>query len=385
MSKTYKLLFWKTGIIPFILFPFFSTAEDANSDSDPVRFEASYIGDNINNLSGGLSKGASYLGMANFRVGFDFQNAKLWQGGYVFVNAANTHGATPSADIIGDAQIISNIEAGNHTYIQEVWYRQSIGKLAVTAGLQDLNVEFAHSEQAGILLNSSFGILPIISGNFAAPIFPLTTPGITFEWNMTPTIKWINAVYDGSPTNFDYNPYNINWQFNSGDGILAISEVQKETRLSGLKGVYKMGFYSHFHRKSKNSASVPDSLINRLFGIYAYADQNLWERNHRRLGVFSQLGYCPSEDGICKFYAGSGLSFAGLTNKANRDILCLAFAHAVYPQENASETSIEVTWQYLITENIFIQPDCQYIVNPAGTGELLQNAFACNLRFGLNF
>ncbi len=241
MSKNNYTLFLKYGILIGFLFPVIAFSEEAESENSPVLFEASYIGDNINNVSGGLKTGASYLGMANLKLGLDFEKARLWNGGLFFINAANTHGATPSANFFGDAQVVSNIEAGNHTYIQEIWYSQQLGNLDLTAGLQDLNVEFASSELAALLLNSSFGILPIISGNFAAPIFPLTTLGVTFDWKISPTVTWVNAVYDGSPTNFDYNPYNIKWQFNSGDGFLVISEVQKTVKINEMKGVYKLG------------------------------------------------------------------------------------------------------------------------------------------------
>ncbi len=205
------------------------TPEDKNK---PVSVDISYVADNVNNVSGGIKTGASYLGMVNLFLGFDTKNASLWNGGNLYINAANTHGAEPSQQLIGDVQVLSNIEAGNHTYLQELWFKQQLNKLVFTLGLQDLNVEFANSEYAQLYLNSSFGILPVISNNFNASIFPLTTMGLTFDWNFSEKTKWINAFYDGSPTNFDYNPYNLKWQFNSGDGLLIISEIQKFIKIN---------------------------------------------------------------------------------------------------------------------------------------------------------
>lgn len=354
---------------------------NVNDENEPVSFEASYVADNINNVAGGIKTGSCYLGMANMMLGFDTEKARLWKGGRFFINASNTHGGEPSVNLIGDIQVVSNIEAGDHTYLQEVWLKQQIGNTEITAGLQDLNVEFANSEFGGLYLNSSFGILPIISNNFNASIFPLTTLGFTSTWSVNKDTKWLNALYDGSPTNFDYNPYNLKWQFNSGDGLLIISELQKTKSVNNLSGTYKIGVYTHFHIKQ----NIPDSLINRLIGIYAYADQKLWERDKRCAGLFVQLGYSPSAGSTNNVYIGSGINFAGLFCKKANDILGLACAHVIFTRNGQSETAFELTYQYQLTGNIFIQPDVQYIVNPSGLGEPLPNAFAANFRFGFNF
>ena len=354
------------------------------NEGEHVTFEASYIADNINDVIGGIQTGSNYLGMANMMMVFDTEKARMWKGGHFFINAANTHGDEPSINLIGDVQVISNIEAGNHTYLQEVWVKQHFSSTVITMGLQDLNVEFANSTYGELYLNSSFGILPIISNNFNASIFPLTTMGITCKWVASKKYTWVNAMYDGSPTNFDYNPYNLKWQFNSGDGLLLISEIQKQKKTKHLSGVYKLGAYSHFHRKGKN-IDTPDSLTNSLIGIYAFCDHTLWVRGNKNLGLFVQLGYSPSKASTNDFYLGSGLNYTGLLSKKAKDVLGLAFAHVNFTRNGNSETAIELTYQYQISGHFFVQPDIQYIVHPSGTGEPLPNALAANFRFGLNF
>lgn len=349
--------------------------------NEPVSFEASYVADNVNDVTGGIQTGSTYLGMANMMLNFDTQKADMWSGGHFFINAANTHGDEPSVNLIGDVQVVSNIEAGNHTFIQEIWYQQRFGSMEITGGLQDLNKEFANSEYGALYLNSSFGILPIISNNFNASIFPLTTIGLTWKWDITEGSAWLNAVYDGSPTNFDYNPYNLNWQFNSGDGLLLISEFQKQKKIKGLSGIYKLGAYHHFH-PGKN---IPDSLINRLFGVYGYADQTIWKRNKKNAGVFLQLGYSPSSGSTNNFYLGTGVNITGVLSRKAKDTFGLAVAHVTFTRERSSETAFECTYRYQLTGRIFLQPDVQYIVQPLGTGRPLPNVLAANFRFGLNF
>jgi porin len=39
-------------------------------------------------------------------------------------------------------------------------------------------------------------------------------------------------------------------------------------------------------------------------------------------------------------------------------------------------------YHFNVTENLYIRPDLQYIVNPAGSGQKLKNAFLGIFRFG---
>ncbi len=360
-----------------------NAAEPSVTDEkEPLIFKASYLGDNVNNMAGGIKTGSCYLGMANLRLTLNMQEAGWWKGGMFHVNAANTQGASPSLELLGDVQVASNIEAGNHSYIQEFWLKQQFGRFEIVAGLQDLNVEFANSENAALFLNSSFGILPVISTNFSAPIFPLTTPGLTTKWQVTETIVLVNAMYDGSPTNFDFNPYNVKWEFNSGDGLLLVSEFQKKIAVNQLSGTYKIGAYSHFHRGNK---VIPDSMQNQLFGFYFYADQKIWEQNQRNAGGFVQVGYSPSADSFNKYYLGAGVNCTGFFSRKGKDVAGVAVAHAHFTGETKNETVVELTYRYQVTKNLFVQPDMQYIVHPAGTVEMLENALAANFRFGFSF
>jgi porin len=360
--------------------------ETGKTINNPFQFEASYTGDNVNNLRGGIKSGSCYLGMANFHITFDTEKSGLWKGTQFYVNAANTHGDSPSSELLGDMQVASNIEAGNHTYLQELWVKQSLGNIEITAGLQDLNVEFATSENGSQFLNSSFGILPSISGNIPAPIFPLTSLGFTTKWNVSEKTSWLAAIYDGSPTNFDYNPYNIKWQFSSGDGILAITELQHNIEIKELAGTYKLGVYTHNHFvETKSVSNFPDSLNHTISGVYMYADQKIWQDTNKSIGVFAQLGYSPSKTCFNSSYFGLGVNIFGVFSKSQTDILGFAIAHENFTQDLGSETALELTYKRQITNNIFVQPDLQYIINPSGKSSNLNNCFAGTLRIGLSF
>lgn len=360
-------------------------AFDKINKNEKISFEASYTGDVASNLAGGIKPGICYLGMANLKLNLTPRKPGFWKGTEFCVYASNTHGVSPSSTLYGDLQVASNIDAGNHTYLQEIWIKKSFGQFEYTVGLQDLNVEFANSEFGSLFINSSFGILPIISGNTTPPIFPLTALGLTIKNNVTEKITWVNAIYDGSPTDFDYNPYNIKWQFVSGDGLLAISEFQYHSTKEELQGSYKLGLYSHSHIVEKSlGINIPDSLSFNLLGFYAYIDQNLWKKNNKSIDVFTQIGYSPSAKCTNDFYIGLGINHSGLFSNQTNDVLGIALAYENLKNFKKHETVIELSYQYPLTRNIFFQPDFQYIINPSGSNTKLKNSLAAIFRFGIN-
>ena len=359
--------------------------ETANEKNNGLTFTTTYTGDNVNNLAGGIRRGSCYLGLANIHAGLNTGEAGLWKGGQFYINAANTHGASPSAQFLGDLQVASNIEAGNHTFLQELWYKQSFGKTEFTIGLQDLNVQFANTEYGALFLNSSFGILPTISGNIPAPVYPLTSLGFSVNWAASEHIALSGAVYDGCPTDFDHNPYNLKWQFTSSDGLLGITEARYSTNISSLPGTYKIGIYSHNHLFSKHVIEDDDPACNNHFGLYAIADQSVWQKDKRNLGTFLQVGFGPANYNKNYLYIGTGAHYSGIFSKDGSDALGLAFAMAWLKGNISNETTIELTYKRQLIKHIFIQPDFQYIINPAGLDNRLGNCLEGTLRLGIEF
>ena len=115
-------------------------------------------------------------------------------------------------------------------------------------------------------------------------------------------------------------------------------------------------------------------------------EQQIWQGSHnnRNLGLFIQLGFSPKKTNSIYYYTGAGLNFAGLFNRNGTDVAGLAFAHAGMRDGTGSETSIELTYRFPVFSFLYLQPDFQYIINPAGTGEKLDNCLAAMLRFGVN-
>jgi len=197
---------------------------------------------------------------------------------------------------------------------------------------------------------------------------------------------WLFAVYDGRPTDFHRNPYNIKWEFVAGDGILAISELQHTLTIYNLPGTYKIGIFSHNNIVEETiPVEYPDSLGDNVFGTYVYADQKIWQWAEKNIGVFLQAGYSPSKTSVYNLYFGTGINVIRFTGNAKNDVIGLAVAHAKFSGHLGSETVIELTWKKQIHENIFIQPDLQYIILPSYMKGNLDNCLAGIIRVGFSF
>jgi porin len=78
-----------------------------------------------------------------------------------------------------------------------------------------------------------------------------------------------------------------------------------------------------------------------------------------------------------------GININGLFKRRPNDHIGFAIAHAgIDADKVGSETAFELMYHFNVTENLYIRPDLQYIVNPAGSGQKLKNAFLGIFRFG---
>lgn len=357
-------------------------------NNNPITIEGSYTGDVFSNLRGGIKTGSGYLGMASMSIGFDTEKAGWWKGGQLHLHGATTHGDTPTASYLGDLQTASNIEAGDHIYIQEMWFGQTIGNTQWMVGVQDLNAEFVSSETGGLFLNSSFGIPSLLSYNVPVPIFPLTSLGITGKWQISDALIWKGAIFDGNPTPWEKNAYNLGWNIKKDDGLLMITEVELATSIMDHAGTYKLGsFYHTGLNETDEQTQITTTVFDYDYGFYFLGDQQVWSStNNRELTLFAQASVCPENINTHHYYIGGGMQLTGLFNKAGEDALGLAVAHAGFKnQEVKHETTIELSYQMPITDNLYVQPDVQYIIQPAGTEEKLNNALALFVRIGVSF
>lgn len=362
--------------------------QENSAQKDPAfTFEAAYLGDAYGNARGGLKTGAGYMGMGNLCIGFDTEKAGWWRGGSFYVNGASIHGKSLSEHYLGDLQVASNIDAGTHAYLHELWFRQDFEKLSFTLGLQDLNAEFLASESAGEFLNSSFGVPPVVSVNLPAPIFPLTGLGFSAQWRISDRFTWQATVFDGCQKPFEHNPYNLSWSFSKEDGVLAATEFHAKFKIKDMEGTYKVGAYYHSGLSEVDELTQESTQVFRdNYGFYLIADQTVYEQGNRKITLFAQLAAAPKSKNEHGYYLGLGASCHGVFSREGKDMLGLAVANLDLRRASHNhETAVELFYKWQFSDNFALQPDLQYIVNPSGTEDKLNNALLGILRLHVNF
>ena len=387
MVKYMRMWMWVLANISIISL---SNAQISEQATDPVIFGGAYNADVYSVLNGGVEQKSGYLGMANIRLAIDTKNARLWNGGVAFVNAVCTHGSSPS-EAAGDFQVVSNIDAGgDHMYIQECWYKQSLGNVDITAGLQDLNAEFLVCEGGGQFINSSFGVPSVVSDNIPVPIFPLTTLGLSLKWIPLGKIALQCALFDGVPYDFNQNnKYNLNWKINNDDGLFGITELALKGRVFKKSMICKFGAYYHSKLNQIDEISGKmETVFKYNNGLYAIADQNIWsnEDTTRKVDYFIQFAASPKSRNVHNLYFGCGVTCKGICKKRPDDMTGIAIANSFFHDLPQSyETTIEINYSWIVNSNINIQPDIQYIVNPSGSGIETKNSLLGFMRVGIRF
>lgn len=380
----------KNSLYYTIIFAFLNVCLYAQEPSK-VSIETSITGDFIKNMIGGISTDYTYIGMEELGITFDSEALGLWKGGEVFFHAINTHGRLPSAEIVGDLQVTSNIESGNYTGLYQYYYKQTLGNYSILLGQHDLNSEFVGTEYGGTFINSSFGIAPSISLNVPVSIYPMAAPALILKYDMPHRFNYKLGIYDGDPGDPENNRYNLQPNISLTEGALIISEVEFCRTVNELPECYKIGGYYH----TNDFIDYNDTNITRQgnYGAYLVSDLVLWsgfDHPNRYLGLFIQGGIAPQHINQVNYYIGAGLHLNGILPNRYNDALGLAFAYANMSNPyrkldttiDLGELAVEFTYKVNLFEHYSIQPNVQYIVNP-GANTLLNNALVATMRFNI--
>lgn len=334
------------------------------AEEEFLFFDANYKGDIVSNTVGGIDRGITYLGCATMGVGFRTDKAGWWTGGTLYLKGANTHGGEPSSSLVGDLHIVDNIEAGDHTFLQELWVRQSFSdRFDFAVGLQDLNADFAVSSETGHFIHSSLGINTVMVGSVPTPVFPLMGLGLQVGCNLSSRWRWQACVFDGEVTGFDENPYNVEWKVNRKEGFLFCSEVHYG---EADAFAYKLGGYYH-------------SEADR-YGFYLIGEHRV-----QSVGLFSQVAWAPKDRNETYAQMDAGVNLHDAFTCGKGDVLGLAVTCNLLDNDRKHETVLEMTYRYPLWSHLWLQPDLQYVINPAGGVTSTDNALVAILRVELEF
>ena len=386
------------------------------------------------NLSGGLHRGPTYNGLTAASLSVDLDKLIGWSGALFFVNAFQIHGRGPGTNLVGNLQLISNIEAAPDTRLYDLWLEQALlgGRLNIRLGQEGANDELMTVPDAALFLNSSFGFpaLPASVLPSGGPNYPLAAPFARVRYAVTNTISLVGAVYSGDPalpgTGDPQQRDRNGTAFRLNDHALIFGELwySPNKALFGLPGTYKLGLWYHsgqfadqvFDRSGVPLASPESNGIPRLDGndyaFYGIADQMVWRRpgtENQGLGLFLQIMGAPGDRNLSNLFIlagmnwkapfagrandafGLGVSYEGISPAARRFSRDVVFFTNTGTPYRSNETVVEATYLYQVTPWWTLQPDAQYVVNPGAgiapnpSNKPLKDSFIIGVRATITF
>jgi porin len=135
-----------------------------------VKFAATYIGEGLGNVSGGLKQGAIYEGRLNLAVDVDLQKLVGSKNLTFHANMFQIHGDGLSRTNLQNFLVASGIEALPSTRLYEMWFERKWGTtLALRAGQLAADTEFMNAKYTDVFTNASLGWAAINSINLLPP------------------------------------------------------------------------------------------------------------------------------------------------------------------------------------------------------------------------
>ena len=358
-------------------------------------------------LFGGGHQNFSYNGLTTGSLAVDLDKLLDWKKAQFFVSAFDIHGHGPSRSLAGNNQLISNIEATPSIKLYDLWLEQRLfGTLYLRVGQEGANDEMMISRYASLFINSSFGFPGNLAANLPSggPNYPMATPFVRARWKTTENLALVGAVFNGDPAPPGSGDPQIRDRngtaFRTDGNSLSFAELRYKTdpdEPDSLSTVYRLGGWYHSGRFADQRfdinggllASPSSSGIARQhrgdFAFYGIVDQVLWRREDAKaegVGVFLQVQAGPSDRSLSNVFVEGGVNWNAPFHERPNDVAGLAFAYlGISPAAQqfsqdlvafgratstyaSNETIIEATYKAPITDNLTLQPDAQFVVNP---------------------
>lgn len=333
--------------------------------------EVVYTGDVLSNVSGGVQTGTRY--MDNLDVILETDVAGLWGAGSgkVFLYGLYYNGPTFSDEVVGDLQVISNIDAIEAWRLYEAWYEWRSESWSVRSGLYDLNSEFDVKGSGAIFLNSSHGIGAEFSqsGRNGPGIFPVSSLAVRVQFqsrNLTARL----AVLDGFPGDPD-RPTSNAIDIDIGDGALIVAEV--DAPLVGDSRLWA-GYWIH----STKFERPFDQLVRDGNASWYIGAERQYKLAHRNAAAYIRYGQANENFNPIKYFVGLGAVLdSPFKNRPNDQVgLGMAMAGLGAPYKNmlnmtgyraeSRETILELTYRTEINEYLALQPDGRSVCSESG-------------------
>jgi len=323
--------------------------------SKGLTFDLNYLNDNFLNPYGGINNDTAfrYMGVIEMRM----------------AEAYNKQGHSLTS-VIGDMQFYDAYDLPASMLLSQYWYQQRLfkNKLRLKIGKQNASYDFAAVPSSFNYMGASHYLLPTIP----IPAFPNPSLGVMGEFKPHRRISLKAGVYDG-----DSSAKKLCWKttFDGHGGSVVITEAMLSHSLKSHPGSYVAGLWHHNGDLPEITYNATNRLFSGSMGFYGTFEQKLFNENkndHQGLLLNAQYGWTQGDRRRISSYYGAGLQYTGLVPHRDNDIAGIGLAIARLNKRlkqiegSTGETSLELFYQFRLTDWLMIQPGMQFIFNPSG-------------------
>jgi porin len=371
-----------------------------HAEASPYEFSASYTGDLWRNAHGGRRTGGAWLDKIDLELAIDGNLAWRYPGLRAFAHVLRTNTARFSDPYVGDAMIVSNIDAAAALRLYEAWFEWSGGQErpgSVRVGLYDLNSEFDVNAARALFIHSGHGVGHDLgqTGENGPSIFPVTSFAVRGAWQPAQAWRVLGALLDAVPGRRN-DPDRAGLHVSSSEGALGIVEVQWAHGRAGRLAAGHWRYTSEFSDlRSTPDDPRPARRGNR--GTYVTAVLDLGSPGagvEPVTSAFVRYGVANGNINEFRSYVGAGVQTRSPVPSRVQDRVGIALSWArlgAAARETATplmerdpyEAALEITYRMPVTNWLAIQPDIQYVFNP-GADASLPDSFVLGVRFELS-
>ncbi len=380
----------------------------ADVADDPIAIELGITNIYQQNMRGGQSSHSGrgrFAGSYDAIVTADMERLLGIQGGELYVHV---EGFWPKEQGIDGASVGSFFGVNGDAMprdaavVTELWYQQALldGDLLLRIGKMDLSGGFDCSgcpvsfdcnrfanDETSQFLNSALVNNPTI---------PIPYYGLGAAAHYAPHgADWYITAAAADAQN-DHRETGFRTTFHDEDYFFSIAETGITPRLNStkgpLQGTYRLGMW-YDPQPSSHSDSAKEYRDNTNW--YLNCDQMLLretaaEGDEQGLGAFFRYGYAPSSRNDLTQFVSAGLSYQGLIEGRDEDVLAMGVArgylsdHANVTYLDDAETVWEIFYNAKVTRWMNVSPSLQYVVDP-GADSAKKDAVVFGLRAQMTF
>lgn len=379
-----------------------AATEQGDATGRGYEFFAAYTADLLANVHGGLRTGEAYLDYLKVGASLDLAQLGGPDGFTAYASGFMTNAARFSERYVGDAMTVSSIDNGYALQVLEAWVQWEGGaadRYSARLGLYDLNTEFDSTGARVLFVNSAHGIGHEIAqtGLDGPSIFPSTALAARFAWQPQESFTLRVAVADAVPGS-QPGINGTRLRVSAEEGALLIAQASVAFGPVTQLSLGHWGYTRTFEVLTADGADRSERTTHN-HGTYLTAELAPRAATAGTAGedapwrVFARIGYADPEvnEFDMQLAAGAAVSLAWPARRGSE--VGLAWLQARLSDWRADsfaaeglatdpEQNIELTWRVPVGNYLVLQPDLQYVIDPAADRRA-RNAWVLGLRIEL--